>query len=161
MIYCEEHGVPIDYVNENAPERMAIYGNDCRKISADIYIDDKNVCLDELAAINSLQSGEKSGIIQERKYLQDPKTGKMMGSTSDGMRLPKSMSVGKKEYSRLNHQIFSDFPSLKGDGKLHPYENRNHFYLFSVHEPGAYELHYKIKIDGNEALISSIRKDFR
>jgi len=39
--WCEEHGVPVDYINENAPSRIARYGNDCRKISADLYIDDK------------------------------------------------------------------------------------------------------------------------
>lgn len=32
-----------DYINENAPERVAQYGCDCRKISADVYIDDKNI----------------------------------------------------------------------------------------------------------------------
>lgn len=39
--WCEEHGVPVDYINENAPSRIARYRNDCRKISADLYIDDK------------------------------------------------------------------------------------------------------------------------
>lgn len=39
--WCEEHNVPIDYVNVNAPSRIARYGSDCRKISADLYIDDK------------------------------------------------------------------------------------------------------------------------
>lgn len=39
--WCEEHNVPIDYVNENTPSRIARYGSDCRKISADLYIDDK------------------------------------------------------------------------------------------------------------------------
>lgn len=32
-----------DYINRNAPERIAQYGCDCRKISADIYIDDRNI----------------------------------------------------------------------------------------------------------------------
>lgn len=34
-----------DYINENAPERIAQYGSDCRKISADIYIDDHDVIM--------------------------------------------------------------------------------------------------------------------
>ena len=41
--WCEKTGVPIDYVNENAPEMAAKYGNNSRKISADIYIDDRAV----------------------------------------------------------------------------------------------------------------------
>lgn len=37
------HHVAHDYINENAPERVAQYGCDCRKISADIYIDDRSI----------------------------------------------------------------------------------------------------------------------
>lgn len=33
-----------DYINENDPARTEQYGSDCRKISADIYIDDHNIC---------------------------------------------------------------------------------------------------------------------
>ena len=32
-----------DYINENDPARTEQYGSDCRKISADIYIDDHDV----------------------------------------------------------------------------------------------------------------------
>lgn len=41
--WCKENNVPIDYINENDPERIATWGNDCRKIGADIYIDDKAI----------------------------------------------------------------------------------------------------------------------
>lgn len=36
-------GIPFHYFNQNHPERTAKYGEDCRKISADLYIDDKNL----------------------------------------------------------------------------------------------------------------------
>lgn len=39
--FCKKHDIPIDYVNENDPERVKKYGHDSRKISADLYIDDK------------------------------------------------------------------------------------------------------------------------
>lgn len=39
---CRQVGLEFDAVNANLPERIAQYGGDCRKISADIYIDDKN-----------------------------------------------------------------------------------------------------------------------
>lgn len=39
--WCRKYGIEFDAVNENIPERREKYGNDCRKISADIYIDDK------------------------------------------------------------------------------------------------------------------------
>ena len=35
--------IPFDAVNENLPERIAAFGGDCRKISADVYIDDKGL----------------------------------------------------------------------------------------------------------------------
>lgn len=38
---CENWGLRLDGVNENLPERRKQYGNDCRKVSADIYLDDK------------------------------------------------------------------------------------------------------------------------
>ena len=41
--WCKEHGLTFDAVNANLPEMVALYNNDCRKINADIYIDDKAV----------------------------------------------------------------------------------------------------------------------
>lgn len=38
---CKTWGLRFDAVNENLPERILFYGNDCRKISADYYIDDR------------------------------------------------------------------------------------------------------------------------
>ena len=35
------HGIYFDAYNHNIPERIRQYGCDCRKISADLYIDDK------------------------------------------------------------------------------------------------------------------------
>lgn len=39
--YLDKSRIPYDAVNENLPERINEYGSDTRKISADIYIDDK------------------------------------------------------------------------------------------------------------------------
>lgn len=39
--WCKEQGLTFDYVNENVPEKVAIFG-DSRKIYADIYLDDRN-----------------------------------------------------------------------------------------------------------------------
>ncbi len=39
--WCEKQKIPIDYINENTPESIKLYG-DSRKINANIYIDDKN-----------------------------------------------------------------------------------------------------------------------
>lgn len=39
--WCKGQGLEFDYINENPPDRVAIYG-DCRKVYADLYIDDHN-----------------------------------------------------------------------------------------------------------------------
>lgn len=41
--WCKGYGLEFDAVNENLPEMIERYGNDCRKIAADVYIDDKAV----------------------------------------------------------------------------------------------------------------------
>lgn len=42
--WCKRLNLTFDYVNENPPERVEIFG-DCRKVYADIYVDDHNVQL--------------------------------------------------------------------------------------------------------------------
>lgn len=41
LAWCELYGLTFDAVNENLPERIALFGTDPRKIGADMYIDDK------------------------------------------------------------------------------------------------------------------------
>lgn len=45
LSWCRMYGIPIDYVNENPKSRTEYWGNDCRKIGADLYIDDKSFSL--------------------------------------------------------------------------------------------------------------------
>ncbi len=41
--WCKAHGLTFDTVNANLPELTDLSTHDCRKINADIYIDDKAV----------------------------------------------------------------------------------------------------------------------
>lgn len=41
--WLDEHKIPYDYINCNFPHLIEFYGADCRKISADMYIDDKGL----------------------------------------------------------------------------------------------------------------------
>ena len=43
VAWCKGLGIPLDYVNENVPWKAKHYGVDCRKISADIYIEDRAI----------------------------------------------------------------------------------------------------------------------
>lgn len=40
--WCKSHGLEFDAVNANLPDWIEAFGNDCRKIGADFYVDDKN-----------------------------------------------------------------------------------------------------------------------
>lgn len=46
--WCEKQGLVFDAVNENLIERIDEFGGDCRKVSADFYIDDKNILVEEV-----------------------------------------------------------------------------------------------------------------
>jgi uncharacterized HAD superfamily protein len=41
--FLKKHGIPYHYINSNLPKDIEFFGQDCRKISADIYIDDKQL----------------------------------------------------------------------------------------------------------------------
>jgi hypothetical protein len=45
VAWCKEQGLIFDAVNENLPEMIELFDNDCRKVFADYYIDDKNLVL--------------------------------------------------------------------------------------------------------------------
>lgn len=63
LTWCHNFEIPIDLVNENAKERQSLYGIDCRKISADIYIDDKAINLREPTNLQKLiTSLSKTGL---------------------------------------------------------------------------------------------------
>ena len=40
--YCKKYGLEFDAVNDNLPENIEFFGNNCRKIWAHHYIDDRN-----------------------------------------------------------------------------------------------------------------------
>lgn len=45
VAWCKEQGLTFDAVNENLPEMIELFDNDCRKVFADYYIDDRNLVL--------------------------------------------------------------------------------------------------------------------
>lgn len=52
VAFCKKFGLTFDYVNDNPPERTEQYGY-CRKIYADIYIDDHNRLISQLAEVSN------------------------------------------------------------------------------------------------------------
>ena len=43
VMWCRKHGLEFDAINDNLPERIEEYGINSRKISADIYLDDRAI----------------------------------------------------------------------------------------------------------------------
>ncbi len=41
LLWCAGQGLSFDAVNKNVPETLEAYGTEARKISADVYIDDR------------------------------------------------------------------------------------------------------------------------
>lgn len=60
--WCKQHGLEFDAINANLPEVQAMFGGDTRKVFADVYIDDKNVLLEEVdrSGIRVVNTGEHS-----------------------------------------------------------------------------------------------------
>lgn len=42
VVWCRMFGLEFDAVNENVPETLEKYGTESRKISADVYVDDRS-----------------------------------------------------------------------------------------------------------------------
>ena len=43
VMWCLNHGLKFDAINDNLPEIVEMYGNNSRKITCDYYIDDKAI----------------------------------------------------------------------------------------------------------------------
>ena len=46
IVWCHSQGLFFDAINDNLPEIVEQYGNNSRKITCDLYIDDKNAFID-------------------------------------------------------------------------------------------------------------------
>ena len=60
--WCEKQGLEFDAINENLPEVEEMFGGYTRKLYADVYIDDKNVLIEEVdrSGIRVINTGEHS-----------------------------------------------------------------------------------------------------
>lgn len=48
VAWCAEQGLAFDAVNDNLPELIEKYNSNCRKVCADVYIDDRALVPDPL-----------------------------------------------------------------------------------------------------------------
>lgn len=48
--WCQQHNLYFDAVNDNLPEIVEMYGSNSRKITCDLYIDDRSLLPNALAS---------------------------------------------------------------------------------------------------------------
>lgn len=63
--WCSSYGLEFDAVNSNLPERIAAYQNDCRKVNADEYWDDKAVIAKKSLVVGDGVGGHREKILQD------------------------------------------------------------------------------------------------
>lgn len=61
VMWCLNHGLRFDAVNDNLQENIAAYGNNCRKVWADEYWDDRGVLITGVGDITSITFFRKEG----------------------------------------------------------------------------------------------------
>lgn len=65
VAWCADFGLTFDAVNANLPERIAAYQNDCRKVNADEYWDDKAVIAGKAIVTGEGVGGRREKILQD------------------------------------------------------------------------------------------------
>lgn len=58
--WCRGWGLEFDAVNSNLKENIERYGGDTRKVSADLYLDDKNIGIHELIRMSEAKKGRQN-----------------------------------------------------------------------------------------------------
>jgi hypothetical protein len=69
VAWCRRFGLEFDAVNENLPERVALYGSESRKISADEYWDDRARDVKDIVGSYHVL---KKYMIERQKRKRDP-----------------------------------------------------------------------------------------
>ena len=64
VLWCVNHGLKFDAINENLPEHIEHFGNDCRKVFANEYWDDKALPVIADYALLTRSMGGKIFIIE-------------------------------------------------------------------------------------------------
>lgn len=61
--YCMRYGLKFDAINDNLKENIERFHNNCRKVFADYYIDDKNANFENIKAKEpELETAQRMGI---------------------------------------------------------------------------------------------------
>lgn len=65
VAWCADFGLEFDAVNANLPERIAAYRNDCRKVNADEYWDDRAVIAQKCIVVGPGEGCRQNKILND------------------------------------------------------------------------------------------------
>ena len=68
VMWCLNHGLKFDAINDNLEENKAAYGNNCRKVWADEYWDDKAITIAPPSLLKALLSEIEGDLLPEAIY---------------------------------------------------------------------------------------------
>lgn len=74
MLWCLNHGLQFDAINDNLPENKEKYGNNSRKVWATEYWDDKNVLIVGEGRVTSMAYPRDDGGMVVREWLTNGPT---------------------------------------------------------------------------------------
>lgn len=105
LLWCLNRGLRFDAVNDNLAENKARYGNNCRKVNADYYLDDKNaIALTFCGGIARMLVPGKT-LLDETAVAQMSRTGTTEADgEGKGARRPRRRSPAKKR-KRANWMV--------------------------------------------------------
>lgn len=103
QMVLDDNGIKYTYINSNLPRLIEKYGADCRKISGDVYIDDKNIGCKEI------NWNEIDKQLEEMGKFKD---------LSIELKNVGSMIERAKNYGLRDEVVFFAMKSLKDDPKL-------------------------------------------
>ena len=66
--WCKIHGIRFDAINSNLPERIALYGDNPRKVSADEYWDDRAVIVNGDNIFSTGGQNEGMAVLRRLRY---------------------------------------------------------------------------------------------
>ena len=68
VMWCLNHGLRFDAVNDNLQENIAAYGNNCRKVWADEYWDDRSVLVVNAGELTSIAFSKPEGGVSVMRW---------------------------------------------------------------------------------------------
>ena len=73
VLWCLNHGLAFDAVNDNLPDNIAFFGNNSRKIYANEYWDDKNILITGAGTVTSIVRANPNGGLSAKIWDNDGK----------------------------------------------------------------------------------------